>query len=293
MVEFVTPESPVPSFETFDVFRYETSAALLEAYIEHKKRTSRYFSVSGWAKRLGLPTSGIIINFLKKRRLPPEELAERFARDMGLGANETEYFMTLVAYERALAAESITAPTLRRRLESFRLEAATRTLDEKDFVDLSHLGAAAIHEALSLKGGNADPARLARRLRTGVDAAGVSRLIEGLVASGLLVREPNGSVRVATAHVQSTNDVSSEAVRTFHRDSLEVATRALEDVEPSLRHFSSYVMPVAIPKIDAAKKAIDRFMYEFASEFEAAPGTGDEVYQINLNFVPLTEGDHS
>ena len=118
--------SPV---ERFDAFRFRDSSELLQAYVEHRRDTSRYFSISSWAKKLGLPTSGILVNFLKRRRLPPEDLAARLSESMQLSAEESEYFATLVALERAQKSNSITVGPLERKLAALNFRARSQLLD--------------------------------------------------------------------------------------------------------------------------------------------------------------------
>lgn len=280
------------SRSAFSVFHYGASSELLQGYVEHKRRTTRYFSVSGWSKRLGLPTSGIIVNLMKKRRLPPEDLTRKFAVDMGLNELETDYFLTLVASERAMHANSVMLPILQQRLDAFRVQSGVVLLEPSKLEAMSSVKHVAVKEMLSLRDAKSDPKWIAEKSALPISPEEATRILDVLVASGVLEKQADGSCRVATPNIESTNEQSSEAIRRFHRESLENAADVLHDVPVSKRHFTSYVMPVTSSRLAEAKKAIDHFVYEFAAQFEAKPGDGDQVFQLNVNYVPLTEKEN-
>lgn len=282
---------PSTSLFHFDIFRYQSSADLLLAYIEYKKNTARYFSISGWARKLELPTSGILVNILKRRRLPPEELGRRLAQNMDLTPIESEYFSTLIAWERAKQANALSTVSLRRRLDSLIRRADTEILDESSFRRIPSLAHIAIKELLGLANVPATPEGIRQRLDTPVDASGVEAILRALHENGFLEILPDGSYRPLAPNIESGGEQPSSAIRAFHRESLAHASRALETVPLEERHFSSYVLPIARDRLPAAKQAIETFLDEFSGEFEAAPGTGNEVYQLNVQYVPLTKPD--
>lgn len=272
----------------FDVFQYHESSELLGAYIAHRKASGRYFSISSWSKKLELPTSGIIVNILKKRRTLAEDLAERIAGSMELSPLEREYFLTLVAWERARNAASRAEDTLGRKLASLRLRERTRVLDERSVEEVSHLKTIAVKEALSLCQDRPSVAWIRERVTLPMSDTEIEAVLESLVKVGVLVRANDGSLSVIDANIESANDVSSSGVRRFHRESLDHAKDALENVPLQARHFTSYVMPVDENRIAEAKQVIEEFIDGFVARFEATSPGANAVYQLNLNYVPLT-----
>jgi len=282
------PSPNPPVAPRFDVFQYQESSELLGAYIAHRKSSGRYFSISGWAKKLDLPTSGIIVNILKKRRTLAEDLAERIAVSMDLTNLEKEYFLTLVAWERARHATSRAENSLEHKLESLRLRERTRILEENAIDEVSHLKTIAVKEVLTLAPGEPTVEFIRERVSLPMTTGEIVEILDSLVRVGVLIRDADGRLKVVDSNIESANDVSSTGVRRFHRESLDHAREALDRVAIGDRHFTSYVMPVATVQLVEAKKAIEEFVDGFVARFEAKSAAGDSVYQLNLNYVPLT-----
>lgn len=279
------PASPAPDF---DVFHYQASSDLLNAYVQHKKLSNRHFSISRWSKKLELPTSGIIVNLMKKRRLPPDDLAAKLAESMELPPLENEYFVTLVALERAQSSNSLAVTMLKRRLDSLLHKARAKVLDEPELKNVSRLKAAALMQLLTLKDAPRETHEMRAMLRLPIAENEAEPLLAALVESRVIERGDRGDYRVVEGNLESKNDFSSEPVREFHRESLAHATTALDGVALEKRHFTSYVMAIESRKLPEAKKFIEEFIDEFVSRFEAKDRAGDEIYQLNLNCVPLT-----
>ncbi len=273
--------------ERFDAFRFHDSSELLQAYVDHRRDTSRYFSISSWAKKLGLPTSGILVNFLKRRRLPPEDLADRLSQSMQFTAEESEYFATLIALERAQKSKSITVGPLERKLAALNFRARSQTLDSEQLEKLS-LRKAALKDMMKLPGASVDPAWIQKNSRLPMNVAEIDETVQSLIAEGSLEKTAEGW-RPPPIPVETTTDLPSAAIRSFHRESLEYASQALDTVAVEERHFASYVMTVNAARMAEAKLAIQQFVDEFAARFEAPPGECDALYQLNLSYVPLTE----
>lgn len=273
---------------TFDVFDFQASSDLLNAYVHHKKLSNRHFSISRWSKKLELPTSGIIVNLMKKRRLPPDELASKLAASMELSPLENEYFVTLVALERAQASNSLAVTMLRRRLDSILHKARAKVLEEPALKNVSRLKAVALMQLLTLKNAPREVSEMRKKLRLPITESEAHHLLESLVENQIIDRDEAGGYRVVEGNIESKNDFSSEPVREFHRESLAQATHALDEIPIEMRHFTSYVMAIDSRKLPEAKKFIEEFVDEFVSRFEAKEKTGDEVYQLNLNCAPLT-----
>ena len=55
------------------------------------------------------------------------------------------------------------------------------------------------------------------------------------------------------------------------------------------RHFQSLSFCMKSEKMEAAKEKLEGFVSEFIRTFEADEGTGDEVFQINLQLFKQTD----
>ncbi|MBS1963808.1 MAG: TIGR02147 family protein [Bdellovibrionales bacterium] len=274
--------------DSFDVFEFSDAGDLLNAYVEFKRRTTRYFSVTAWAKKVGLQNGGPLVNFMKKRRLPSPALLRKLVESMELDEHSREYITALVSYERARQAKTGTEWMLLRTMAAIKFRARAVPMGDRER-EVSSLGGVVVKELLALPGAPSDPRGIAERMRLPTSEVEVTALLEKFVAEGVLERAADGAYRVPKARVETETDVSSEWVRKFHRESLAAAASALESVPVDRRHFLSYVLPVERARVPEAKAVLERFAHEFVGEFEAPEGKGDGVYQLNLNCFPLTK----
>jgi uncharacterized protein (TIGR02147 family) len=273
--------------KAFDVFSFTDLSEVLSAYVDHKRRTSRYFSITAWAKKIGLRNGGTLVNFMKKRRLPSPGLLERLVASMDLDSLGAEYFKTLVAYEKARQSGSDSETIFLRALSAIRFRSKTAVMGERE-QEISSLGSVVVKELVGLRSARGDAKWIADRVRVPMAPAEVEAILGKFVREGVLERDAEGAYRVPQARVETTTDVSSEWIRKFHRESLSTAMRALEEVPMERRHFLSYVMPIETSRVAEAKATLERFAHEFVGEFEASTDRAEGIYQLNLNFVPLT-----
>lgn len=82
--------------------------------------------------------------------------------------------------------------------------------------------------------------------------------------------------------------IPSEGVKTFHRQILEKATRALAFQNQEERYGYSWMMPVKVKNIHRAKKLIRKFKDEFSKEL-AEQHEGEEIYGVSVQYFKMSE----
>jgi uncharacterized protein (TIGR02147 family) len=101
-----------------------------------------------------------------------------------------------------------------------------------------------------------------------------------------LITEKGGKLKRTAAHLTTTHDVSSAALKLSHHQALEQADRALEDVALELRDITSMTMAIDVGKIQEAKKLIKDFRRKLSVYLESGKRT--EVYNLNVQLIPLS-----
>ena len=129
-----------------------------------------------------------------------------------------------------------------------------------------------------------DAAWIARRL--GLSVIEVVSALDRLERLGFIIRK-KAAVRRSVAPLKTSSDVTSAALRRSHRQNLEQAIAALEDVAVDDRDISSVTMPMDPRKMKEAKVLIARFKKEMSLLLKG--GMRTEVYNFNLQLVPVTK----
>lgn len=87
--------------------------------------------------------------------------------------------------------------------------------------------------------------------------------------------------------LETSTDVLSKALQESHRKSLQSAINKIESVPLDFRDVTSITMAVDIKNLPKAKKMIREFRKNLSALLE--DGHQDEVYELNVQLVPLTQ----
>lgn len=125
--------------------------------------------------------------------------------------------------------------------------------------------------------------------RLGISVEDAKTAVARLCRLGL-VEKTGGRLVLAQSGCASTSDTPSRALRESYRESLKQAEHAIEGVPVDLRDFSSITLAMNPEKIPLAK-VLFRSFRRFAAEV-LETGDCQEVYSLNMQFIPLTRRIH-
>lgn len=246
-------------------------ADLLRAkYLERRERNPAYSS-RAFARDLGISQAMLSLVWNRKRSLSMKQAVKVSA---ALNLEETEskdLFRSLFGASKRPSVESALAP---RVLEAEHLQAISRWYP------------IAILDLSTTQGFRDDPSWIAGRL--GITKLEAEDARSRLLRLGLLRMTPKGAVK-SNEHLRFDSPVALPAVRAFHRQMIGKATEALEETSSEAhqrRKISGYTLAIDPTRLDAAKKRIAAFELEMAEFLTKGPSS--EVYQLNIQFFPLT-----
>lgn len=147
--------------------------------------------------------------------------------------------------------------------------------------DWYHFAILSLMETRSFK---SDVQWIARRL--GISIMEARQAAVRLKRLGFLV-EVNGKWKAVSKDLATSNEVSSAALRKSHRQTLEQALTALEEVPLDQRDVTSISMAIDVNKLPAAKKMIQKFRRSLSVFLES--GSQTEVYNLNVQLLPVTK----
>lgn len=102
-----------------------------------------------------------------------------------------------------------------------------------------------------------------------------------------LLRKHNGMIYWMSIPEKTTDQVSSEAIKEFHKSVIDEAKSKIESVPVSERDFSSVVMFTDAKKLEVAKEEIKNFRRKLTTLLE--DGSKNQVYALNIQLFPLSE----
>jgi uncharacterized protein (TIGR02147 family) len=128
--------------------------------------------------------------------------------------------------------------------------------------------------------------KISKALKGKVSPAQVNRVLKTLSELGI-VYVSDGEIRPRlTAGFVSQTDIPSQAIRAHHRQMMERALEALEEVPVREREIVSLTLSFESKNLEAVKNEIRAFKARIDSRY--GESESDQVYQLNMQFFPHT-----
>lgn len=233
----------------------------LQSDFKARARKNNSFSLRAYAKILNISPAHLSLILSKKRKVTPAS-AMKIALQLGVTPSET--FQRL-----QLRMKKVKPSNLKQiKNEDFKLIS--------EWYHFAILGLADLHTNV------AEASWIAKKLSIPVSIA--EQAFRNLQKHGFI--EVKGGQFRFSQYFETQADYSSEEVRQFHKQALHLASIKIDDVEVELREYISLTIALNRRNIKAAKLKLRKFKEEIEKELDA--GTKTDVYQINLQFFPLT-----
>lgn len=255
--------------------------------LERRRSRNPAYSLRAFARDLGIAVSTLSEVIQGRYGMSPK-MVSAIAQELRLDDAHRDHLLALFerqfAKKRSVRRQAARAVGLRRNREyrSLPLDAF------RSIADWHHI---ALLEWMALEGGEVkDGAATFKRAARyfGIEAGTVMAAFDRLERIGRVERR-DGCLRCVDAFTATLNDVPSEAIRSFHRQILEKASRSLEAQSVDRREISSTVLSIPKSRLKEAKRALRDFRKEFAERFGSIEAP-DEVYVLGLQFFGLRDG---
>ncbi len=246
----------------------------LKAAFTDKQRVNPQYSLRAFANYLGVHPS-VLSPILNGKRKLPQKYIESVTDRLGLSPKEKALFV-LSLYKKKASLDKIKLPDLGQ---------------EKFVIDESyhHIIAEWEHYAflclLQTSDFQSDLQWIAQRL--GVTSSRLELVIHNLMTAQIIKKNEDGDFERITGPLRTTEDIKSAAIRKSHKESLELASSKLDQIELNLRDFSSLRFPANPEKISSAKQIIREFQEKL--EVLMRDEDANQVYQCSVQLFPLTQ----
>jgi len=274
-------KSSAPLIYEFDDYR-----AYLRALLVYWKG-QRSGGLKELAEKAGFRSSSAMSMVLSGQRKLSRDMAERLGSSIGLNARGQLYLGLLVRQESAKSEEEKVLCREKMIFLKSRSPKLEMTLSQYRLLAVWYypvLYAMASSGELTF-----DTEKIARRLKRGVTSTMVKRAIGDLINLKLL--EQRGKSLVQTkGSITTTDEIKNLSIQRYHHSMLGLAKEALE-LPVEAREFTGLTVNLSKTKLAQAKQRIREFRKEL-SELLTSSGPG-EVYQLNVQFFPLTDEGES
>ncbi len=237
-----------------------------------KQRNNPLYSLRAYARDIGIhpATLSQIIN--GKRTLPLKE-CDQVAKKLNLGPKEHALFKESLTNKKSVL-DGIKLPADDQRL----------MLDESFYKIISEWEHYAVLELFELSEFKRTKNEVAAKLDLTLNRTDV--VINNLKTCGLLKIDEAGLLLKVHADVKTSEDISSQALRESHKETLQMGIAKIDSVAVDHRDFSSSTLAIDMSKLPEAKLVIREFRRKMATLLAA--GDKKEVYQLAIQFYPVS-----
>jgi uncharacterized protein (TIGR02147 family) len=270
------------------VFSYLDYREALRALYAHKKAHEYGFSHRAFSRRAGLKSTNFLKLVMDGERNLSSEVAQRFARALGLAAAESEYFCELVSYNQARNTRERAAAY--ERLSKLKPQRAARELDASQNAYHARWYIPALRELAARADFRDDPSWIARMLSPAITRAQAKKALDTLLALGMLVRE-GGRLRQADPALTTGPAPLGHHLADFHRAMIDRGREAIDLFPRDEREIGGVTLCIDPALLPALRERIQAFRRELLS-FEHT-GQRTRVVQVNFQLFPLSKKESS
>jgi uncharacterized protein (TIGR02147 family) len=273
-----------------DVFSYTSYSRFIRDFCAEKKRSNPKYSYGTLSRRAGLKSRSNLIEIANGKAPLSRLRVFQVARAMELGPKECEYFVSLVHFNNATSLKE----------KEFHLDkmgelagrSPGRLLGEAQFGYFSEWYHPAVRELACMPSFRGDYAALGRSLRPPISAKQARDSVDLLLRLGLLRKAAHGRFAQADGAVQTADELTSYMILRYQKEGIRLADAALDSVAPEDRDVSTFTAGVSRECFLAVKKELQAFRRHLSKLVEKDQGQ-DRVYQLNLQFFPLSAREES
>ena len=269
-----------------NVTQFTDYRSFLLAHAQDMKTSKKSWSYGAWAQSLGLKATSSITKIINGEREPGPQITEQLIQYFKFNAKQSQYFRDLVKLHK-IKHDPRLSVLLMEKMGKEHPDAEIRIMDDKSFLVISNWYYLALREFCRMQDFKEDPEWISENLLFKVTSRDIIAAIKTLLSLGLLKRDKKGTLSLAEGRLDTTNDISSEAIKRYHEQMLENAKLALRKIDVRDREITSTSLLMSSANIDKAKELIRDFKMRFEKLMEE--DSGDQVFQLQIQLFPLTK----
>jgi uncharacterized protein (TIGR02147 family) len=267
------------------IYGYTDYRTYLREFYEFRKDGQHGYSYRTFSKAAGFASPNILKLVIDGERNISPEATQKFIKALGLKGQMADYFATLVRMNQAKSdADKEHHLSILTRLTP---QAKRRDLNTESLKYVSNWLYPVIREMCNLPDFRDDPYWISRRITGKASVAEIGQALQFLLKEGFIEKQ-DGKFLAKDNMVLSSDEVRSLAVRNYHRQMLEQAKEALENLPMEEREFGAltFVLPEdALAELKYKMKNFRRELHTWAMQVAEERG-GELVVQVNAQMYP-------
>ncbi len=270
------------------IFGYTDYRAYLRDFYAFRKDGTHGYSFRSFSKAAGFSSPNILKLVIDGERNISADAIVKFLKALGLKGAMAEYFTALVKMNQAKSDRE--KETHFATLQKLTPQAKRRDLNAESLKYVSNWLYPVIREMVGLVEFRDDPYWISRRINGRATVVEIGQALQFLLKEGF-IEKVDGRFVARDNMVLSSDEVRSLAIRNYHRQMLEQAKEALENLPLEEREYGAltFVLPeAALAELKYKMKMFRSELHKWAMQVSEEQG-GELVVQVNAQMYPHTK----
>ncbi|HEX7510967.1 MAG TPA: TIGR02147 family protein [Chitinivibrionales bacterium] len=268
------------------IFSYTDYRSFLKDYIAFKKSENKAFSLNILADRAGFRARDYILRVINNTRNVSQSGCFMLSKALRLSTKETDYFINLVGFNQARIPSE--KEFFFKKMSDICKFGIHQQLRQDQFDYFSEWYYSALRSLLPIMDFKDDFAEIGKFLDPPLTPSQVKKAVDLLEKLGVVNRDKNGVYTVASAALTAGDEVQSVALSRFHKQSLDLAKRAIDCFPGPLRDISGVTMSLSQAGFKKIKTEI-QLLRKKAMLIAEQDAQEDGLFQLNMQFFPLSK----
>jgi uncharacterized protein (TIGR02147 family) len=272
-----------------NIFTYHDYRQFLGDYYTEKKTKYPSFSYQNFSQKAGFSSKSFVFNVIKGKKSLSRASVVKLSLAMGLSKTEAAFFENLVYFnhsdsfaERNFYFEKLNA------IHPVTTDASiARNLRKDQYEFCSQWYHVAIRSLIDLYPAIKDPQVIAKMVYPQITGKQAQKSIELLSRLGLIQENDDGSYSICSKTLSTGPDIQSLAAQQFHLSSMEIASKALQNLPRDIRNFSGLTLGISTEAYDKICNEIDAFQNRILAIAENDKNSS-RVFQFNMHLFPVS-----
>jgi uncharacterized protein (TIGR02147 family) len=265
-----------------EIFNFLDYREYLKATYDEKRQSDAFFSYRFIGNKVGMDSS-FLLRVLQGKKHISADTIPRFCKLLKLNKPESEFFDTLVSFNKARTEEE--ARTFFDKLHKIR-RVKYNQVDKDRSEYFSRWYFVALRNLLDFFKKD-DFKSIGEQLEPSLKPTEVKKAVAVLNNLGLIQKEKEG-YSVPDVHLHSGDRWDTPAIENFQKETLELALRSLQSHPKKHRDISTMTMNISAENLEEIRHLIREFQSSVARTVEETEES-DRVYQLNIQFFPLSK----
>lgn len=240
-----------------------TSSIIKDEFQKRKDKNSLY-SIRAFARDLGIGKT-TLHELLNGERKISKNTCIKIAKNLQLDEETTEKMV----YENTVVASSL----------------QYKQLSSEEFEKISTCQHYALLSLAKLPHCPSNLKELAKRIN--IPESETKNIVNDLIELKLIDKKDDRLFRTSKP-ITTTHDVPNQAIKNYHRSSLDQIKSSLDEISVDLRDITSSTFPMDPEKINILKEEIKKLKRKLIKKVEDT-NEESEVFQMNISVIPLSK----